>query len=91
MKKCTNKKRKPLEFQVGNRVSLKLTLQIWKNINTQKVLRGFNPKYDGAFEVIKKIGAITYRLKLSYTLKIHHSFHITFFKPFLNNQDPTEI
>ncbi|KAK6118462.1 hypothetical protein DH2020_047794 [Rehmannia glutinosa] len=39
------------------------------------VHRGLVPKYDSPFEVLKKVGKVAYRLKLSDRLKIHPTFH----------------
>ena len=53
MKKYADRDRRPLEFQVRDRVLLKLTPQIWKRISSKTKQRGLIPKYDGPFEVIK--------------------------------------
>ncbi|RVW78228.1 hypothetical protein CK203_054713 [Vitis vinifera] len=50
MKKYADRDRRPLEFQVGGRVLLKLTSQIWKKISSKTRQRGLIPKYDGPFE-----------------------------------------
>ena len=44
-----------MEFQVGDQMLLKLTPQIWKKISSKTVHWGLIPKYDGPFEVIKKV------------------------------------
>ena len=56
MKKYANHDRRPLEFQVGDKVLLKLTPQIWKKISSKTRQRGLIPKYDGPFKVIKRVG-----------------------------------
>ena len=48
-------------------------------------------KYDGHFEVMKKISAIAYRLKLLNRLRIHPLFHMSFLKPFHEDQDLTKV
>ena len=40
------------------------------------------PRYDGPFEVIRKMGAVAYRLKLLERLKLHPIFHVSYLKPF---------
>ena len=50
---------------------LKLTPQIWKQIVSKTGHRGLIPKYDGPFEVVKRVSEVAYRLKLPEKLKIH--------------------
>ena len=64
MKKYADTGRRPLEFNVGDNVLLKLTPQIWKKLNIKMVHRGLVPNYDGPFEVMKKVGQVAYRLRL---------------------------
>ena len=52
-----------MEFDVGDRVLLKLTPQIWKKILGKNQHRGLVLRYDGSFEVMGKVGVVTYRLK----------------------------
>ena len=53
MKKYADKGRRPLEFQVGDKVLLKLTPQIWRKFRSESVHRGLIPNHDGHFEVVK--------------------------------------
>ncbi|RVW90797.1 Transposon Tf2-8 polyprotein [Vitis vinifera] len=78
---------RPLEFQVGDKVLLKLTPQIWKKINSKTRLRGLIPKYDGPFEVIKRVGQVAYMLKLPERLKLYPTFHVSFLKPYHEDLD----
>ena len=82
MKKSADASRKSLEFDEGDMVLLKLTPQIWKKINSKTVHRGLIPKYDGPFEVMKRVGKVAYRLKLPDRLKVHPTFHVSYLKPF---------
>lgn len=86
MKKYADKGRRDVEFQVGERVLLKLTPQIWKKISAKTVHRGLVPRYDGPFEVMTKVGKVAYRLKLPDRLKIHPTFHVSFLKKFQEDQ-----
>ena len=82
MKKYADQRRRPLEFEVGDQVLLKLTPQIWKKIKSRKIHKGLVQKYDGPFEIVKKVGAVAYRLNLPDRLKLHPTFHVSFLKPF---------
>ena len=53
MRKYVDKHRRSLEFQVGDRVLLKLTPQIWKKVTNKRYHKGLMQRYDGLFEVIK--------------------------------------
>ena len=87
MKKYADRDCKPLEFQIGDKVLLKLTPQIWKKINSKTRQRGLIPKYDGPFEVIKRVKQVAYMLKLLERLKLHPIFHVSFLKPYDEDLD----
>lgn len=46
-------------------------------------------KYEGLFEVLKKVGNVAYKLKLLYAYKIHSTFHVNFLKSF--HKDVTKM
>ncbi|GKC18275.1 putative reverse transcriptase domain-containing protein [Tanacetum coccineum] len=65
-KSYANLKHKPMEFQVGDRVMLKVSP--WK----------LNPRYVGPFKVLETVGAVAYKLKLPQELsKVHNMFHVS--------------
>ena len=89
MKKYADKGKRPLKFQVEDKVLLKLTPQIWRKFRSESVHRGLIPKYDGPFEIVKRVGAIAYKLKLLERLQIHPTIHVSFLKPYHGDeQDP---
>ena len=59
---------------------LKLTPQIWKKLNNRAIHKGSVRKYEGSFEVLRKVGNVAYRLKLPDSYKIHPTFHVSFLK-----------
>ena len=91
MKKYADRGRRPLEFEQGELVLLKLTPQIWKKIRYKQFQRGLIPKYDGPFEVVKRIGNVAYKLKLPERLKLHLTFHVSFLKPYHSDPSPDRV
>jgi hypothetical protein len=87
MKKYADLKRKPLEFDVGDKVLLKLTPQIWKKITAGLAQRGLIPRYDRPFEVREKVGAIAYRLILPEHMKLHPTFHVSYLRPYYEDKE----
>ncbi|GKF15603.1 putative reverse transcriptase domain-containing protein [Tanacetum coccineum] len=69
-------KRKPMEFQVRDRVMLKVLP--WKGVVRFSKRGKLNPKYVGPFKVLEKVGAIAYKLELPQELsKVHNMFHVS--------------
>nr|GEV23961.1 putative reverse transcriptase domain-containing protein [Tanacetum cinerariifolium] len=74
-KSYTDLKRKPMEFQVGDKVMLKVLP--WKRVVHFGKRGKLNPKYVGPFKVLEKIGKVTYKLELPKELSIvHNTFHV---------------
>ena len=88
MKKYVDKGRRPLEFEEGEKVLLKLTPQIWKKIRNKQFQRGLLLKYDCPFEIVKRIGNVAYKPKLPERLKLHPTFHVSFLKPYHHDSSP---
>ncbi|GKA48986.1 putative reverse transcriptase domain-containing protein [Tanacetum coccineum] len=55
-------RRKPLEFQVGDKVMLKVSS--WKGVIRFGKQGKLNPRYIGPFKIIAKVGTLAYRLEL---------------------------
>ncbi|GJU48540.1 putative reverse transcriptase domain-containing protein [Tanacetum coccineum] len=69
-------KRKPMEFQVGNRVMLKVSP--WKGVVHFGKRGKLNPRYVGPFKVLEKVGAVAYKLELPQELsRVHNTFHVS--------------
>lgn len=80
MKKYADQHRRAVEFNVGDKVLLKLPPQIWKQIVSKRRHRGLIVRYVGPFEVVENIGEVAYKLNLLERLKIHPTFHVSFLK-----------
>nr|GEW61837.1 putative reverse transcriptase domain-containing protein [Tanacetum cinerariifolium] len=78
-------RRKPLEFQVGNRVMLKVSP--WKRVVHFGKRGKLNPRYIGPFMVLAKVGTVAYRLKLPKQLsRVHITFHVSNLKKCLSDE-----
>nr|GEW82432.1 copia protein [Tanacetum cinerariifolium] len=60
-KSYANLKRKPMEFQVRDRVMLKVSP--WKGVVRFDKRGKLNPMYVGPFKVLKKVGSVAYKLE----------------------------
>ena len=75
-KSYADKRRKDLEFEVEDRVFLKLSP--WKGVVCFGKRGKLSPRYIGPFEIVKRIGPVAYRLDLSEELsRVHTHLHAT--------------
>ncbi|GJV24263.1 putative reverse transcriptase domain-containing protein [Tanacetum coccineum] len=73
---------KPLEFQVGDKVLLKVSP--WKGVVRFGKKGKLSPRYVGPFEIVECVGPVTYRLKLPQELScVHDTFHVSNLKKML--------
>jgi len=85
-KSYANKRRKELEFQVGDLVYLKaMTYKGAGRFTSRKKLR---PRYVGPYKVIERVGAVAYKLDLPPKLDAFHNvFHVSQLRKCLSEQE----
>ncbi|GJU95611.1 putative reverse transcriptase domain-containing protein [Tanacetum coccineum] len=69
-------RRKPMEFDVGDMVMLKVSP--WKGVIRFGKWGKLSPRYVGPLKIIERIGHVAYRLELLEKLRsIHNTFHVS--------------
>ncbi|KAD4981816.1 hypothetical protein E3N88_18487 [Mikania micrantha] len=75
-KSYAGKRRRPIEFDVGDRVLLKVSP--WKGIIRFRKGGKLSPRYVGPFQIKARVGKVAYRLDLPEELnEIHPTFHVS--------------
>nr|GEZ13307.1 putative reverse transcriptase domain-containing protein [Tanacetum cinerariifolium] len=84
-KSYANVRRRPFEFQVGDKFMLKVSS--WKGVVRFGKRGKLNPHYIGPFKVLAKVGTVAYRLELPQQLsRIHSTFHVSNLKKCLSDE-----
>ena len=87
-KSYADKRRKDLEFEVEDRVFLKLTP--WKGVVRFGKRGKLSPRYIGPFEIVERVGPVAYRLDLPKELsRVHNVFHISMLRKYI--PDPSHV
>ncbi|GKE85262.1 putative reverse transcriptase domain-containing protein [Tanacetum coccineum] len=72
-------KRKPIEFEVRDKVMLKVSP--WKEVIHFGKRGKLNPRYVRPFKVLEQVGSVAYKLELPQELsRVHNVFHVSNFK-----------
>ncbi|GKC60811.1 putative reverse transcriptase domain-containing protein [Tanacetum coccineum] len=84
-KSYANVRRRPLEFQVGDRVMLKVSTQ--KGVIHFGKRGKLNPRYIGPFKILERISPVAYKLELLEELKnVHNTFYVSNLKKCLSEE-----
>ncbi|KAE8703426.1 hypothetical protein F3Y22_tig00110469pilonHSYRG00022 [Hibiscus syriacus] len=81
-KKWADRKRRDVNFEVGDLVFAKLS-----GILRNPYHKGLVRRYEGSFKVLKRVGTMAYRLELPSTIKAHPVFHVSLLKPYHQDED----
>ncbi|GJR93339.1 putative reverse transcriptase domain-containing protein [Tanacetum coccineum] len=83
-KSYVDQRRRPLKFEVGDKVMLKV--EPWKGVVRFGKHGKLNPRYIGPFQIIERIGPVAYRLELPQELsRVHNVFHVCNLKKCLSD------
>nr|GEX87946.1 hypothetical protein [Tanacetum cinerariifolium] len=75
-KSYADNRRKPLEFEVGDQVLMKVSA--WKGVIRFGKKEKLAPRYLGPFEILERIGHVAYRLRLPKELSsVHDIFQVS--------------
>ena len=86
LKSYADQRRQNLEFLIGDKVYLKVSL--FKTVIRGKKKRKVRPRYIGPNEILEKIGPVAYRVALLVALaNIHNMFHVSQLRK--HEPDPT--
>ncbi|GJU29089.1 putative reverse transcriptase domain-containing protein [Tanacetum coccineum] len=78
-KSYVDRRRNPLEFEVGDKVMLKVLP--WKGVIRFDKRGKLNPRYIGPFKILAKVRTVSYRLELPDQLsRVHSTFHVSYLK-----------
>nr|GEZ31059.1 hypothetical protein [Tanacetum cinerariifolium] len=78
-------RRKPLEFEVGDKVMLKVSP--WKGVIRFGKRGKLSPRYIRPFKILSSVGPVAYKLELPRELQgIHNTFHVLNLKKCLSDE-----
>ena len=83
-KSYADKRRKPLDFEVGDMVFLKISPM--KGVMRFGIKGKLNPRFIGPFEILKRVGDLAYELALPPAISsVHNVFHISMLRKYISD------
>ena len=80
--------RRPLEFEVGDYVFLKVMLK--RGVARFGKRGKLSPRFIGPFEILERIGTVAYRLALPSSMSgVHEVFHVSMLRKYTS--DPAHV
>ena len=87
-KSYADRRRRPLEFEVGDHVFLKVMLK--RGLIRFGKWGKLSPRYIGSFKILKRVGTVAYRLALLPSLLgVHEVFHVSILQKY--TPDPAHV
>ena len=78
-------KRKDIEYEVGDKVFLKVSP--WRKILQFSKKGKLSPRFIGPYEILERIGLVSYRLALPPELaKLHDVFHVSMLRRYRSDE-----
>nr|GEZ84329.1 hypothetical protein [Tanacetum cinerariifolium]GFA53327.1 hypothetical protein [Tanacetum cinerariifolium] len=78
-KTYADNRRRPIEFNVGNFVMLKVSP--WKGVLRFKIKGKLSPRFIRPFKFLKRVGEVAYVLELPKEIRdIHNTFHVSYLR-----------
>ena len=85
-KSYADQRRKDLEFEVGDKVYLKMAML--RGPNRSILENKLSPRYMGPFRIVERVGSVAYRLELPAIMEAFHKvFHVSMLKKCLHRDD----
>ncbi|KAK9053107.1 hypothetical protein SSX86_029737 [Deinandra increscens subsp. villosa] len=84
-KSYADKRRRPIEFQEGDFVMLKVSP--WKGVIRFRKRGKLSPRFIGPFKILARVGKVAYQLELPEELSgIHNTFHVSYLRKCLADE-----